>query len=227
MNRIYINIAVMGMVNEVLSNLLNRIKESNLYDNCNQINLIVNGDINLLNVDLSDSKYKIWNKYKDTSLHEFPTLDLIWKHSQDEDFNVLYIHTKGVSRNHSYINDWTNYLSHFTINKWKDRVNELIENDCTGVDLKGNPDDIKSHPMYWGYGKAPKHYSGNFWWSKSSHIKKLLNPMSWVPDTNWTRWRMMNEMWVCQLPESKYYNAYISNVDHYQSPYPKELYEEN
>jgi hypothetical protein len=227
MNRIYINIAVMGMVNEVLSNLLNRIKESNLYDNCDQINLIVNGDINLINVDLTDSKYKIWNKYKDTSLHEFPTLDLIWKHSQNEEFNVLYIHTKGVSRNHPYINDWTNYLSYFTINKWEDRVNELIENDCTGVDLKGNPDDIKSHPSTWGYGKAPKHYSGNFWWSKSSHINKLLNPMSWVPDTNWTRWRMMNEMWICQLTESKYYNAYISNVDHYQSPYPKELYEEN
>jgi hypothetical protein len=225
MNRIYINVAVMGTVNDVLINLLNRIKESKLYDNCDQINLIINGDINSINVDLNDSKYKVWNKYKDTSLHEFPTLDLIWKHSQTEEFNVLYLHTKGVSRNHTYINDWTNYLSYFNINKWENRLNDLIENDCTGVDLKGNSDDIDSHPMYWGYGKAPKHYSGNFWWSKSSHIKKLLNPMSWVPDTNWTRWRMMNEMWVCQLSESKYYNAYISNVDHYQSPYPKELYE--
>ena len=38
MNRIYINVAVMGIVNDVLTNLLNRIKESKLYDNCDQIN---------------------------------------------------------------------------------------------------------------------------------------------------------------------------------------------
>jgi hypothetical protein len=34
-------------------------------------------------------------------------------------------------------------------------------------------------------------------------------------------------MWVCSLENGKYNNAYTSTVDHYQSPYPKELYEEN
>jgi len=227
MNKIYINVAVMGSVNEVLSNLLIRIKESGLYDNCDVINLIVNGDINQLTVDIENPKYRIINNYKDVSPQEFPTLDLIWRESQEEDFNVLYIHTKGVSRNHPFIVDWTNFLSHFNINKWQDRLEELKENDCTGCNLRGNSDDVNFHPMYWGYGKAPKHYSGNFWWSKSSHIKKLCNPISWMPTEDFTRWRMMCEMWVCQLPDAKYYNAHTSTVDHYQSPYPKELYEEN
>lgn len=227
MNKVYINVAVMGSVNEVLTNLLNRIKDSGLYDNCDVINLIINGDINLLKVNLEDPKYKIWNEHKSITPQEFPTLDLIWKESQNDDYNILYLHTKGVSRNHPFITDWTNYLSYFNINRWQDRLNELNENDCTGVNLRGNQEDVKFHPMYWGYGKAPKHYSGNFWWSKSSHTKKLCNPISWMPTNEYQRWRMMCEMWVCQLPESKYYNAHTSDVDHYQSPYPKERYEEN
>ena len=56
MNKVYINVAVMGSVNEVLTNLLNRIKDSGLYDNCDVINLIINGDINLLKVNLEDPK---------------------------------------------------------------------------------------------------------------------------------------------------------------------------
>jgi hypothetical protein len=39
------------------------------------------------------------------------------------------------------------------------------------------------------------------------------------------RWRMMAEMWLCQLPDAKYYNAWHSNVDHYIERYPIELYE--
>lgn len=224
-NKVYINVAVMGSVNYVLSNLLTRIKESGLYDSSDEINLIVNGDISLISIDLNDPKYKVYNKHKDTSRHEFPTLDLIWKHSEKEDFNILYLHTKGVSRMHPFIDDWTNYMSYFNINKWEDRINELENNDTTGVNHFGNPNDINEHPATWGYGKTPMHYGGNFWWSKSSHIRRLPNPYSWIPNEDYGRWRMMNEMWLCQIPNGKYHSAWSSDVDHYQSPYPKELYE--
>ena len=79
--KIYINVAAMGSVNQVLLNLLTHIKESGLYDLSDEINLIVNGDLTLITIDLNDSKYKVFNKHKDVSRHEFPTLDLIWKHS--------------------------------------------------------------------------------------------------------------------------------------------------
>jgi hypothetical protein len=223
---IYIHIAVMGNINDVLSNLLNRIDESGLYEYSNHIYLSINGDIKQL-INLNRDKYVIVNDNKDATKAEFPTIELVWKNSiaYDDNTNILYLMTKGVSRNNPYVTDQLNMLAYFNINKWRDRINELKENDCTGVNLRGNPDDINFHPSTWGYGKAPKHYSGNFWWTKSSHVKKLFNPISWAPDNNLLQWRMMCEMWICSLNDAKYYNAYTSTVDHYVSPYPKELYE--
>lgn len=225
---IYINIAMVGSVNQVLWDLLSRIKQSGLYDSANKIYLIFNGDRRHLQFNLVSDKYVIINANTDISKCEFPTLDYIWQDCQntDKDFNILYLHTKGVTKpGFQNVIDWTNYLSYFNINKWQDRLNELQESDCTGVNFFGNPDDINQHPATWGYGKTPLHYSGNFWWTKSSHIKKLPNPIKWTPDSNLFRWRMMCEMWLCQVKDGKYFNAYSSDVDHYMTPYPKHLYE--
>jgi len=222
---IYINVAIFGNVNIILFDLLNKIDISGLYEKCNKIYLILNGDIEYLNIDLKKDKYVIYELNKDISKCEFPTLELIWKQSRLSDDNILYIHTKGVTRNNQTIKDWTELLSYFNIIKWKDRINELNSYDCTGINLYGNKDDIKQHPATWGYGKAPLHYSGNFWWSKASHIRKLPNPISWLPDTNYYQWRIMAEMWVCQIEDAKYYSAFSSNVDHYTSLYPKKLYQ--
>lgn len=224
--RIYINVTIMGCVDQVLSDLLNRIKQSELHENCDEIYLVLNGDRNNLSVDISDSKFNVIEASPDFSKWEFLTQDLLWRHSQNEDFQALYLHTKGVSKSgFQNITDWTNYLAYFNINKWRERVIELDTNDCTGVNLYGNPRDLYEHPSTWGYGKAPLHYSGNFWWSKSSHIRKLINPISWMPNNNFTSWRMMNEMWICQLANGKYNSAGSSNVNHYLERYPKKLYE--
>jgi hypothetical protein len=224
---VYIHVAVMGNINEVLTTILTRIHESGLYDHSNHIYLSVNGDINQLNVDLSKEKYIIINDNKDVTKCEFPTVELLWRNSivDGDNTNILYLMTKGVSRDNPNVIDQLNMLNYFLIDKWRDRLSELKENDCTSVNLRGNPEDLNFHPSLWGYGKAPKHYSGNFWWTKSSHVKKLINPVSWCPDNNFFDWRMMCEMWICMDPNSKYHNAYSSTVDHYQSPYPKELYQ--
>ena len=227
---IYINVAVVGSVNKVLSGLLSRIKESGLYAACNKICLFINGSINLISSDLTDEKYVIIESNPNVFKCEFPTLDFIWKDCYDEfdDFYILYLHTKGVTKPGSpNIEDWTNYLSYFNINRWEDRYNDLSEYDCSGVNFSGNPEDLKLDPLTWGYGKAPQHYSGNFWWTKLSHIRKLPNPIKWMPDENYQWWRVMCEMWLCQSNDSKYFNAHSSNINHYMSMYPKELYEKD
>jgi hypothetical protein len=226
MTNIYINVAMVGSVNKVLWNLLTRIKESGLYDYCNKIYLIFNGDKKYLSFNLVSDKYEIVQANSDISMCEFPTLDLIWKHSKEQEFDVLYLHTKGVTKSTSEpVTDWTNYLAYFNINRWTDRIKELETFDCTGTDLKGNFEDYNFHPSTWGYGKAPMHYSGNFWWSKSSHIKNLPRPLVWLPDTNFVKWRVMAEMWLCQIKDAKYFCAWISDKNHYLENYPKELYE--
>ena len=226
-NKIYINIAVVGNVNEVLNNLLNRIKKSNLYENTEEIFLIINGDINGIGIEINDPKYIISNQYKDISNCEAPTLELLWKHSlySNLNHNILYLHTKGVTKPYKNIQDWTNYLAYFNIDRWKDRIIDLESNDTTGVNFGGNKDDLNEHPSTWGYGKAPLHYSGNFWWTKTTHIRKLPNPFLWCPDSNHFRWRMMDEMWLCQINDAKYHNAHSSKLNHYISEYPKNLYE--
>ena len=224
---VYINVAVMGTVNSVLSKLLSNVRKSGLYEFCDGIYLVVNGDRSLLNVDLSGDKINVIENGNDLSVCEFPTITKIFEHSLKEDFRVLYIHTKGVSKGHPFIEDWTSLLTYFNVTKWEDRLSELESNDCTGINHFGNKEDVYTHPAYWGYGKTPVHYSGNFWWSKSEHIRTLAHPISWAPDGDLFRWRMMAEMWVCSSSVGKYHCAYNSNVDHYQNPYPASIYELN
>jgi hypothetical protein len=219
-NRVYISVSVMGTVNQVLGGLIEKIESSGLSESA-KIIMIVNGDASLLQHDLS--KYEVVQGHPDVSRHEFPALSKLWVDSKKEDFRALYLHTKGVSRPYPQVQDWTEYMSYFNIEKWRDRLEELKENDTTGVNNFGNPDDIRFHPMYWGYGKTPVHYGGNFWWANSSHISQLTDPYR-TPDADYGRWRMMCEMWICQRTGGRYHCAYNSNVDHYQTRYPREMY---
>jgi hypothetical protein len=225
---IYINVAIVGNVNYVLADLVNSIIKSGLYSACNKIVLICNGDFNQISLNLNIPKIEVIKANTDISKCEFPTLEKIWNDCQQDDITVLYLHTKGVTKEgQQTIQDWTSYLSHFNITKWQDRVFELDTFDCSGVNLNGNKEDFNEPPLTWGYGKAPLHYSGNFWWSNSSHIKKLPNPINWLPDNNYQQWRVMAEMWLCQISDGKYNCAWASNVNHYVENYPKELYESN
>jgi hypothetical protein len=226
MEKIYINVATINNFNEVLNYLLNKINESGLYDKCWNVYIIVNGDTSLLEIDKKE-KYIVYNANKTTDVVEFPSLHLLWLHSNeiiDEDYNILYLHTKGVTKpNSGPVKDWTEYMSYFNIEKWQDRIMDLKNYDTTGVNLSGNVEDYDKNPETWGYTKSPLHYSGNFWWSKSSYIKNLPNPYDWKPDKNYLKWRVMCEMWLCQN-KGNFYNAWASRINHYMAEYPRSNY---
>lgn len=225
MTNVYINVAVTGSVNRVLNELLSSIDKSGLYDFSNKIFLVINGDKSQLDFQMRD-KYVIWNPNNDISHCEFPTLDLIWFHCQKEDnLNVVYLHTKGITKpNHAGVIDWTEYLTYFNVDRWAYMLTALGENDVVGVNFGGNRDDLNEHPSTWGYGKAPLHFSGNFWWSKSSHIRTLTNPYQFIPDNNYMRYRVACEMWVCSNGDGKYLGVWHSNVNHYSELYPRDRY---
>ncbi len=168
---------------------------------------------------------------KDVSHYEFPALDWLWSKSRDEEFEVLYLHTKGVGNPSPFQEDWREYMLHFVVDRWRDRVEDLREADCTGVNLGGEWDPIVDRlsecgsPPEWDKIFGLRHYSGNFWWSKSSHLRRLPRPYDWIPgDGDFRRWRMACEMWVCQLQGGRYIGAWASGVDHYKEGYPRERY---
>lgn len=230
---IYINVAILGNVNQVLNDLLEKIKCCGLYDSCNLIKLSVNGDTNLLNIDFNDSLNKLVYKQTSKSVDqfEFPCLKQLWNDSHNSDCYILYLHTKGVSRlPDKRIKDWVTYLSYFNIVKWRERISDLEIYDCSGVNLEGDQASLLIDPAEWGFISSqsgntisPVHYSGNFWWSNSRYIRQLPDPYQWIPDNNYFKWRIMAEMWVCQL-NGKFRSAWQSGVNHYREPYPDYMY---
>lgn len=228
---VFINVAVVGRFDRVLSGICARILDSGLYERCDKVYLVVSGDPEGLAE--GDLPGILGGRDKFVQLHagptiercEFPTLQLIWERCAAEDMAVCYLHTKGVTRQDSpMMRDWTEFLTYFNVERWADRLADLSTHDCSGVNLVGDPSDISSPPQTWGYGKAPLHYSGNFWWGRSSHIRRLPPPAAWVPGGNYFRLRVMAEMWLCQLAESTYACAWRSGVDHYVSEYPRGRY---
>jgi hypothetical protein len=167
-----------------------------------------------------ENKYKndkyIVNNYSDnTELFEYPSLNKVKTISTNNpDSYILYLHTKGISHTNvnkiTYIADWTNLMLHFLVEKHSECINKLNE----GYDTIGC--NYIERNQY----TDKKHFSGNFWWSKSTYINKLhvLNENTGI--------RTYAEFWLFTENPS-YYNIYSSNVDHYIYPYPMETYSQN
>jgi len=122
---------------------------------------------------------------------------------ESEDRLILYVHSKGITKPFSKPSaDWRRYLVHFNIERWKDNV-ALLEHgfDTVGVNLLENP----------------LHYSGNFWWSKSSYIKNLPEVPRFVN-------RHYAETWICS-GGPRACEVFNSKIKHYE--YIEEYGEEN
>ena len=202
-NYIYIHICCINNYKNIFNTLLYNIKFYGLYDIIDEIRCIVIGSNNDYSI-FSDSKIKIIYQSNDINIYEFKAMELIYKHSIQEDFNILYIHTKGVKHykmaTEEYVKDWVNMMIYFNIGNYKKCLSYLKENDVVGVNLQPDP---------W-------HFSGNFWWSKSEHIKKL----GIIEDYNYNG----PEFYITKRKEGKYISLWNSNINHYISKYDQELY---
>ena len=138
----------------------------------------------------------------------------IWDDSQDEDFQILYLHSKGITsvdnhlingnaqtfKNYYY---WRHFLNWGVIEKWKDCVAALDIYDLAGVNYFDEP--------------AP-HFSGNFWWANSSYVRHLPDPSTkdwwkYIQNTTTDSWlktapdRFRDEMWVCSDKNRKVFSV--------------------
>lgn len=225
--QVYVHIAILGNYKDFLKTIISRFASSGLYEYTEKIHLCFLGDIS--SVDLSGihgDKYHILHVGDDVLKCEFPTIQQIWLDSQENDFDILYLHSKGVTRNNcQYISDWVDYLLYFNVDLWFNRVIDLKNCDVSGVNLNGDANNKTNNPETWGIENPPLHYSGNFWWSKTSHIRSLPEPMgTYLPCREYLKFRHMCEMWVCQNEDAIYYESHNSKVNHYCELYKRQNY---
>lgn len=158
----------------VASEMHGRFLDSGLYDATEKINLTILGDLNQTNT-LVDYIFSRYNKYhfrflsRDLELFEWPTLSAIYDDAKKSDFDLWYVHTKGVSNcrpdvpswiQHN-LRSWRGVMSYYVI-KQHEHCKRMLN---SGIDAAG--------PLFVS---DPPYFAGNFWWSKSSHIKTLALP---------------------------------------------------
>jgi len=145
------------------------------------------------------------------------TLFKMYEDAKTEDMKILYLHSKGVT---SIINNlmpglvskyknrfyWRNFMN-YVIRDWEKCVPALDEYDTAGIDYQTDPSE---------------HYRGNFFWTKSSHVKTLASPdtIEWwhelkaKKNNDWLNRvndRFASEMWVCSRSGTTAYNARSNN----------------
>jgi hypothetical protein len=153
---------------------------------------------------MSDAKIELLEITCNISLYETHTINLLHKHAteSEEEFNVLYLHTKGVTRvGDVNVSDWMNYMIYFNIAEYKRCIDLLADYDAVGVNLQTMP---------------KLHYSGNFWWSKSSYIRKLKQCEHIHHNSP--------EFWLTEGKNGKFVSLWHSNVNHYDERYEEDKY---
>lgn len=124
---------------------------------------------------------------------EVATLQVMWNHARylKEEAHFYYMHLKGLTRRgeeRNYCNSWRRFMLHFMFKDMALNQKLLQRYDCLGSML-----------LY-----LPLHYQGNFFVTKTSHIKKL-------PYIEYWNGHRYHETWVTCIG-GKYAN-YIGNYN--------------
>lgn len=206
---VFIHVCAKNNYKEMFRKLINCIKNVNgFYDKIYRIY------ITLLASDLSSVDYSLFDDPKmdivfnstDVSLYERPMLNFMYNMCLDplNDYTCLYIHTKGLRFGGACpcVNDWIDFLIYYNIINYEYCIQAIKDYDAVGVNFRTNP--------------LP-HYSGNFFWTKSSHVKTL----DYIPHD---KKYLSCEMWLCNT-KGTYLSIYESDVNHYKEQFPLSNYE--
>jgi hypothetical protein len=117
------------------------------------------------------------------------------------DDKLLYLHSKGVTKNNSTpVLHWRQYMEWHLVKHWRRCVDLLETVDAVGANHSAWPSS---------------HYSGNFWWCTGRHFLRL--PPS-IGDAY-----LDPEMYVLSVP-SQAVSLPCTEVDHYYYEYPLARY---
>jgi len=232
-------IACINDWNDVINNIYTKLRTSPLYQKVEEIRCCVHANNrDVLSHELfRDPKTHIikWSGSSNNAF-ETQTLDLLWEHSKTDEFYVLYLHSKGVSDRHQNeksrrnIKAWTDYMLHYNVGYHEYILDNLQEYDAIGTNQNGHS-NIEYSRKYAGMsdyltkngwsdpdGVWPFHFSGNFWWSKSSYIRQIAKCDPCYPGA---------EIWVCNGDGGrvgKFLSMHNANAHFYERFYDKSEY---
>ncbi|MBC8421871.1 MAG: hypothetical protein H8E03_00465 [Pelagibacteraceae bacterium] len=158
---IYIHTWKINNWREILNEQLSQIDESGL------------GDTASIHICNSDAEKKTWFE--------------MWKHSLDNDSYYLYLQNLGITWQGTIYEDitanWRKWIMVGVVENWKEYVSQLAEYDAVGDDWKDTSYYRDWHPNKRKYKDSdlayPKHFAPQMWWTKSSHLNKLENPIEY------------------------------------------------
>lgn len=180
MNYVFIHCTCMSIYKDILRDILHKIIFSSLYEKITKIYIFAilkDESETELREYVSQFGNKVELKKCQKKGYEDFTLNNIKNYTNDND-NVLYLHTKGVTKydksildlgqygayqiDNLYDNvyDWVTLMLYFLIYKHEEALEYLKIYDVVGVN-------------YYECPGTARHFSGNFWWAKASYIKTL------------------------------------------------------
>jgi len=144
---------------------------SGLVRECDGFHVGINGDMSIPYLPKKASNtYHAPQEWRE----ETPTLRMLKDFCESNPGKkILYIHSKGVTRNNLTHNCWRLYMEYFCVHKWRDCVADLDTHDCAGC-LWVSQNQIPVFPP----GSRPSthyppHFSGTFWWTNSDYVCRL------------------------------------------------------
>lgn len=157
------------ILNDIVQEQLAYIQRSSLWGRFNRLVVVTTHGRNL---ELpSDPRIEV-RRGKGSIVNERMTLQEMYRDMQGMDAVVLYWHTKGATSHSRPVTCWRRFLMEWTVSHWEEDAMLLLRS-------QGAVGPIYSH---YPWGRSPlgntHFFAGNFWWSKSEHIRGLIEPFS-------------------------------------------------
>ncbi len=179
---------------DILEEQIFLMKNNGLYEGCTEIFATIYADDknnikefrSIIEQEDTLKKWKIIELQQNN--YEYDALKHLKKYSEDKHAYICYFHLKGVISKEIDPNvgipTWRKYLNYFTINKWKENIEHLKDNDIVCVD--------------WNFNDMHQKYvlGGHFFWTKSAYIRTLREPEN---NEN----RFLSEIWITSNPNVK------------------------
>jgi hypothetical protein len=211
---VYYHLAQIGNWVEVVHDQVKSLQDSGLYGFADKIFF---GTLGENRVSLPD-KFEMLFHNPDIRLYEIPTLNALREHALKEDFNVLYMHAKGVAFEEKgntieIVTYWRKYLEYFCIGKWAECLQALANFDAAGCEFYGSDEVVDPH------------FSGNFWWARSSYLRTLPRVEDIiVSEEHSFPPRMKAEFWVGSNHQIRVKELFHHGLDAYRFEIRPEIY---